>query len=272
MLEGHNVRGLRGWRAITTCLLVAGCASVPRLPTDFSLARTAVVAGAAEPQVAVDGPAGKGNAAAGGATKGGGIGLVFAGLACGASGPFAPLCIAALVPTGVVVGAVGGAAIAAYTADSAGEVEAKRMLLQSALAASNPQVRLVSHLGAQARELAGIDLQSGDSADAVVRQPWALRVAVAELATAGSGADVPYALQVSADVNIDKAGGSQHVFVKRYQATSARKLTTPQWALNAAEVARAELDSLLGELAVKMVQDLAPAGTRPKKREGTVPE
>ena len=244
---------------VAVSALVAGCSSTPRAPTDFSLARAAVVAVAGEPQLAVDGPGGKGSAAAKGAGAGGGLGLLIMGVACAGAGFLAPVCFATLVPTGIAVGAVGGAAVGAIRAENADDVEAKRVLLRSALSASDLNFGLRRSLVAQARDLADIDLQNGESTAATALQPWTLRLSVVELATVGSGADAPYALHLSADVDIDQTGGAPHVFAKRYQATSATKLTTSQWALNTSEAARAEMDTLLGALAAQIVQDLVPA-------------
>ena len=261
------MRSLIGWQGVGACLLLAGCSAAPRAPTDFSLARAAVVAGAAEPQITVDGPDGKGRAAAGGAGKGGGVGLLVAGLGCLPAGFLAPACFAMVAPAGLVVGAATGAAVAAHRADSAEEVEAKRELLRSVLIAPDPHSRLARNLATQAREVAGVDLPMADSASAADRPAWALRLVVAEFATAGSGSDVPYALQLSANVDVEQTGSAQHVFVKRYQATGATKLTTSQWALNTSDAARTEMDTLMRELAIQMVQDLAPADISRKKRE-----
>ncbi len=254
---------------VAVAALIAGCSSTPRVPTDFSLARASVVAVAGEPQVAVDGPGGKGSAVAKSAGAGGGLGLLITGIACAGAGFLAPVCFATLVPTGIAVGALGGAAVGAIRAENADEVDAKRVLLRSVLAASEPNFGLMRNLVEQARDLADIQIQKEESAGAAAMQPWTLRLSVVELATVGSGADAPYALHLSADLDVDQTGGAPRVFAKRYQATTTTKMTTSQWALNTSEAARAEMDMLLAALAVQIVQDLVPADKLRKPRNPT---
>ena len=75
---------------LLACAL-AGCAGVPRMPAAFSLGDATLVSDSSEATVTIDGPAGKGGAAAAGAAKGGGAGFLIGGLACLGTGPLAPL-------------------------------------------------------------------------------------------------------------------------------------------------------------------------------------
>jgi hypothetical protein len=241
--------------------LTSGCASDPRLPAAFDWTEAAILADAAEPDVVVDGPAGKGSGAGAGAAKGGGAGFLIGGLACMGAGPLAPLCLGALVPASTAIGAVGGAVAGALRADSAENVEAKRVLLRAALADQTERAKLAAQVQRQLRAAHAADLAGTDGGSTPPARPWTLRVAFTEWATVGAGPDAPYALQASARLDAQRAGDSAPVFVKHYRALSPLSMSTAQWQAQDALAARAALDALLTDLAAQMVGDLI--GKRP---------
>src|SRR5450755_73186 len=81
------------------CALGAGCASGPP-PRDLDLRGARVVPMATVPALDVNGlPGGKPVGMAVGAGTGSGAGVVVGAVACLSTGPFFPLCVAAIVPT-----------------------------------------------------------------------------------------------------------------------------------------------------------------------------
>ena len=239
-----------------TCLFLAcalaGCAGAPRMPAAFMLSDATLVSAATEATVTIDGPSGKGSAAAAGAAKGGGAGFLIGGLACLGAGPLAPLCLGTVVPASLAIGAATGAVFGAVRADSAENVAAKRMLLTSAM--SGAHIGLAAHVQRQLRQSSAIDLPLAQTPSE--RSEWTLQVTLTEIATVASGPDAPYTLHASARLEALQRGERKPVFVKQYDAPSAAAMSTAQWSANDGQAARQALDDMLASLAAQMVTDL----------------
>jgi hypothetical protein len=244
---------------VAACALIAGCASTPRMPSELDLSRASLVAGAAEPSLALDGPSGKGAGAVTGAAKGGGVGFLVGGVACMGTGPFAPLCLSLMVPASTAIGAVSGAVVGAVRAESADDVAAKRSLLQAELAAPVNHARLATHFQKMSRDMLVVDWPLTPAGAGAAAPDWTVQIAMTELATVGAGADTPYALHASASLEVTRAGAAQPAFVKHYHALTADKLTTSAWQADDAKRIRAALDDMSAQLASKMVNDLKHA-------------
>ncbi len=243
--------------------LATGCAtSVPKPPPEFSLRRAAVVAASAESPLVLDGAPGKGKSAAVGAVAGAGVSLTIGGLACLATGPLMPACFAAVAPA-VAVTAAGTAAYAGVTSDTAEDVQAKRDLLRAAMSAPAAHTRLAALVREQARVAAGAKY-SPPTADAPEPRPdWNLLVTVTGLDTVGTGTDEPYALQVSADLELTLSQSEKPSFTKHYRAVSETKHTIAEWSANAGDPVQTALDGLLTKIASDMVAELMKNDQQP---------
>ena len=233
--------------ALAACL--AGCASGPQLPGDFRLAHSRIEPIAPDTRIVVDGPAGKGSAAAGGAAKGGGVGLAVGGLSCLAAGPLAPLCLAVVVPTTMVVGATSGAVISAVQAEGAAEVDAKRDMLRTALTAT----ALPDHFEREVRRLATLRA----AAPSPSTPAWTVALALTEVATVGTGPDKPVALRIGARLVVHRQGEGEPVFQKDYRSPDSASRATSEWQADDQKRLRAALIELVDGLARTVVDDLA---------------
>ncbi len=241
---------------VATVALASGCATPPPAPPpEFSFHRVTIVASSAESPVVLDGAPGKSKSAAVGAVGGGAIALALGGVACLATGPFVGPCFGMLAPT-VAVTAAGTAVTAAVISDTAQDVEAKRNLLRAAMSAPAAHVRLAAKVLAQARAATGAALAPATAEASDGRRDWTLRLTVTQFETVGTGADVPYALQASADLEVMRSGAEKPAFIKRYQAVSATKHTIAEWGASAGEPVRTALDGLLTKIASDMVAEL----------------
>lgn len=244
------------------CVLVAGCAGTPRMPADFDPRNATVVAATTAPELSLDGPQSKGAGAAKGAAKGGGLGFVIGGVACMGTGIFAPLCLATLVPAGLGIGAVSGAVVGAVTSDSAEDTGLKRQLLAAELSQWMVREPLADQVQQKSR-IGRSGLTAAGATPAPAGSPgWQLKIALTELASLGNGPGVPYALQASASMEMVRPGELQPLLVKHYQATSASRMTTADWAANAAGPLRTALDDMKQVLVSQMVSDLAGSPAR----------
>lgn len=237
-------------------VIATGCASSAQMPADFDVADATVVADATEPALVIDGPSGKGSGAVAGAATGGGAGFLIGGLACLGAGPLAPLCLGLVVPTGMAVGAVSGAVVGAVRADSAANVDSKRVLLATLMTPSTAGVPVVARLQQQLREALVLSRPLGEIKAADARGGWTLRLTLTELATVGGGPGAPYALQASARLDASQVAGAQPIFVKHYRAISAQTLTTAEWGANEARQAQEGLDGMAAALVTQMIEDL----------------
>jgi hypothetical protein len=240
--------------------LATGCASTPRMPAEFDIVNTTIVADAAEPALVIDGPAGKGSGAAAGAAVGSGTGFLIGGLACVGAGPLAPLCLGLVVPTGMAVGAVSGAVVGAVRSDSAENVLAKRALLTALLKAPAADHGLAARLQQQLRDTLAAATPPGNTTAPVAQPEWTLKIVLTELATVGTGPDAPYALQATARLDVLRASAAQPVFVKHYQASSAHRLTTAEWRADDAQPALDALNAMSARLVTQMAGDMPGPG------------
>ena len=131
---------------------ITGCGSLPRTPGGFSPLQADITSTTGDVAIEIDGPSGKGTGAASGAAKGTGIGLLVGLLASASCGPLAGLCAGVVLPTTTTIGAVSGAAVGAVRADSAADVERKKRLLATELAASPYSNLLAEQLRQRVRE------------------------------------------------------------------------------------------------------------------------
>ncbi len=245
------------------CAWVAGCAGIARMPADFELRHATLVTGTASPELSLDGPQSKGSGAATGAAKGGGMGFLIGGLACMGTGPLAPLCLATLVPAGLGIGALSGAAVGSITSESAEHIGVKRQLLAAELTRWMVRQPLAEQVQQKLQAAGSSPALSIEAAALPSSQRWQLNVALTELATIGNGPGVPFALQASATLEMARPGQPQPLFVKHYQATSANRMTTADWGANTALPLRTALDGLTQVLVAQMVNDLAGTAAHP---------
>jgi hypothetical protein len=240
---------------LAVCALMAGCAGTPRMPSELDLSRATLVAGTAEPLLALDGPSSKSAGAGRGAVAGGGVGFLGGGLACVGFGPLLPFCLSVVVPASIAFGAASGAVVGAVVAESADDVAAKRSLLRTELAAPVNHARLATHFQKMSRDMLAVDWSLTPAGASAAPADWTLQIAMTELATVGAGAHT-YALHASASLEVTRAGAAQPAFVNHYHALTADKLTTSGWQADDAKRVRAALDDMSAQLASKMVDDL----------------
>jgi hypothetical protein len=141
-------------------------------------------------------------------------------------------------------------------AESAGDVDARRNMLQAELGAPATRTRLVTQLQRKARDTLAVELPLADPDAAAAKPEWTLHVTVTELSTVGGRPGSPYGLHTWASLEVARAGDSQPVFVNYYRAYSTEKYTTPEWKSNDAEPVRIALDHMSAAMASKMVSDL----------------
>lgn len=244
------------------CTLLAGCAAAPQLPAEFELRQASAVADTAPPELSLEGPQSKASGAAKGAAKGGSVGFMIGGVACMGTGLLAPLCLAAVVPASLGIGAVTGAVVGAVTAASAQATHDKRQLLSAELA----QWQMRTPLAGAVQHQSGLAVAPATGADAGTKPvnptKWQVKIALTELATVGGGPDKPFAVQASARLQLQRAGVPQPQMVKHYQALSATRMTTAEWGANEAAPLRTMLDELQQGLVAQMVSDLTGLAAR----------
>lgn len=235
MTVDHVGSRTRCWLAILAAGLLAGCGSTPqRWPQAFDLAAAQISAAPAMPEIVLDGAASKAGGVGQAALKGAGwglaIGLLMAPVSAGGSmiGGIG----AATVGAATVAGGASGTAVGAMTAENATEIQAKRELLTQASAARSDAQWMADELGqaARARSKAGPLAQ------------WQILVSLAEVATEGSGRDNPFALRLSARLEIHRSDGAQPGSPLVFAATSSTRLTTDGWGADAAAPLHAALD------------------------------
>lgn len=238
---------------VAVSFLAACATSKPGPPAEFSLARAKVVAADSAAPLVLEGAPGKGAAAAAGAAGGAAVVLTSGGLACLATGPFIPVCLAVMAPVAAVT-AAGTAAVGAIMADTSEDTQAKRDLLRAAMAPATAHGRLAQRV----RELARARQADNGSADVTAApvRDWNLLVTVSGFDTVGTGADKPYALRVSANLELHRSGSDKPSFARIYQASSETKYTIAEWGANEGERVRSALEGLLNKIASDMVADL----------------
>ncbi len=238
-------------------LLVAACASVPTVPAALDLRQAVIVAVPSEPAVMLEESGWKGRSAVTGGMAGMGVGLTLGGLACMGTGFLAPLCLGTVVPLTTAVGTVGGAAIGAAHDRAAPGVAEKAKLLQAEWAEAVTRVPLAGQLQRQVRERASADVPLASDPAPAEPALWQLRSKLGVLGTAGSGADVPYVLQATGRLTVQRTGEKRYQFEKAYLVESPRRMTTAQWSADGALALRGAMDDLLTSLAASMAADLA---------------
>jgi len=215
-----------------------GCSSVPKAPRDFDWRAAAIDPPAAPTELVLDGTR---SSVVGGAATGAGAGVVAVGLMCGMFGPFAPLCIASYLAPTVVVGAVAAGTTVAIQQDSQAELATKRAVLVPALDAFDVSRPLAASIGTPQAS-----------------QPvWLLKLTTLEVGTQGRGTGQPFQLTATAKLEIRRGGDATPAFVRPYQARSAERRTSEQWAQDDSAALRTVLVALSTSLAAQMACDLA---------------
>lgn len=258
---------------VVASILTTGCAGAPKSPqqADLSragaitedcqldLSRAMAIAGDNDTVVMVEGIPGKGRGAATGGAIGAGAGLFLGTLTCVATGPFlfAP-CMGIVVPSTTAAGAVGGALGGVQISESADDMAAKRGMLTEALRDPIASQRLVNLVVQQRLEVVAVAPQSMEKTQTTTVPEGILRIALSELATVGSGPDIPYLLQASATLEVVRTGEGSPCFVKNFQVLSPMKMSTEEWRANGDEPVRSALDGMLATLATYISNDLMP--------------
>lgn len=243
------------------CAGIAGCASVPRPPADLDMARTVILPDRAPPELSIGGPSGKGSAAGFGAAKGAGTGLGVGTVACLGTGFFFPLCIAAVVPTSMAVGAVGWAAVSASNAESAEAMDQQRSLLTRELATVPYAALLAERLQEAARSRLAIELPIVAQL-AVDDARWIFETTLTELASEAHAEGQPYALRFEGRLRLRRSMQAEPVYERTLAIATETALTTADWAANDGAALHAALDQALRSMAEQWLSGLT-GGQRP---------
>ncbi|MEO5882507.1 MAG: hypothetical protein ABIQ06_08835 [Caldimonas sp.] len=270
--------------------LAAGCATqLPPPGLDFRQA--AVSVDPAAPVISIDGlPGGKAGGAGVGAATGAGTGVVVGALACVATGPFMPLCLAAVLPTTLVVGTVTGAAVGAARSEGGDARVLRRELIVAELAATPYATRLAEQLQKQARadyattvELRPVadaassgasgaltaTVGSGGSvaatalADAGDAPPLRIEIALTEV---GSEGKAEFALRLVARLKVFRPGTAAPLYDTGKEVQSETELTNDGWAADDGRALRAVLDRCVAQAARNFLADLLPPAADPRGR------
>ncbi len=218
-----------------------------------------IVAGDDESLVIIDGLPNKGTGAVVGSAVGGGGGLGVGILSCLGTGFLFPACISVVVPASIVASAVGGGVYGAVATQSNDDVEEKRSMLTEVINELGVSQRLAALVRQKALEDLFVDQLTEEKETALSGAEWMLRIVVYELATIGSGPDIPYSIKASARVEITSSGNDKPVFAKDYQDQSLTNITTAEWRANDNEKINTTVDILLAELATIIANDLIPS-------------
>lgn len=247
-----------GWNRLLCAAWAAtffsGCASVPP-PRELDLRQMRLVAVATPPQIDVSRlPGGKAVGAGVGAGTGSGAGVLASGALCVAAGPLFPLCVAALLPTAAVVGAVTGGVIGAVKTESIAAIELKTKVLRDELAATPYQELLAQRLQLGLHADRAIDA----SADAA---PWTLDVAVTEVGTEGKS---EFALRLVTRIALRRGDSASPVWTLTREVQSETELTMAGWTAADSRALHIVLDRCIDQAAHELLTEL----TRPIDTQG----
>lgn len=262
--------GGRQWAAcIAVCALSAGCATQPP-PRDLDLRGAQIVAGTSTPALDINGlPGGKAAGAAVGAGTGSGAGVVTGAVLCLAAGPFFPLCVAALVPTGAAIGAATGLVVGAVRTESTAAIELKTAAVKSEFIATSYQTRLAEALHERLQAEYSLDLPvqvlSSDrivpsEADASpAESPLEMVVSITEVGTEGKR---EFALRLVTGLVLRR--GSAVVWKTAREVQSDTELTIDQWTASDAKALHGVLDLCVRAAAGRLVAEIGRgiAGSR----------
>ena len=237
-----------------TCALTVGCAA-QRVPADLDLRKAAIVERSTDSIAVSNGASSTAGGAGRGAGVGAGTGLAFGAVGCLASGPLYPLCLAAVIPSAIAIGTVGGATVGAVKSESGASIATKLDMLKTELAETPYQTLLAQQLQTQAQARFGADLPLVDSKQAAGPE-WLIDVAVTELVANAGGAERPFNWWMEARLSLRRAGAPRVLYETTQDVTSEASLTTAQWSANGAEALRSGLNQSLRTLAEKMLDDL----------------
>ena len=219
---------------------LSGCAShlaVAPVRT-LSLPGAVIVPEPAAPTLDVDGlPGGKAGAGAVGAGSGFGYGALAGAAACLAAGPFAPLCLIAVVPTASAVGAVTGGVVGATRAENADAIAFKTVELTKQLSSPVNQFGLAQQLQAELLAVASVQTAVADlpaapasGASAASRSAAAdrtqIEVAVVEIATEGKR---EFAIRFVTRARVRLPGQARVAYEVSKEVQSEAELAIGQW-------------------------------------------
>jgi hypothetical protein len=232
------------------CALATACAT--RLPPpglDFDEA--AIVADPTAPTLSIDGlPGGKVGGAGVGAATGLGTGVVAGSVACLATGPFFPLCIATVVPTSMAIGGVTGAVVGAARSENADARVVRRDMLTAELAATAYPSLLVEQMQRQARADHATSLLSSAA------QPLRIEVSIPEVGTEGKA---EFALRLVARIKVYRSGEARPLYDTAREVQSETELTNDAWSAEGGQRLRGILGRCVEQAARQLLVDLLPS-------------
>ncbi|MEO8524624.1 MAG: hypothetical protein ABI460_07895 [Caldimonas sp.] len=256
-----------GLLAACVGLLGAGCASSPP-PADFDLRAARIVPAASGPSFDVNGlPGGKAAGAAVGAGTGSGAGVVVGAVACLATGPFFPLCIAAVIPTSAALGAATGAVVGAVRTETGDAILSKAKVLSDEFVATPYQSLLAQRLHERlqvyafdvpfeaATEPVSASAASPSATPGVSpggSSPWIVDVAITEVGTEGKS---EFALRLVTRLTL-RRGASPGVWTTAKEVQSETELSAALWIADDARAMRAVLDRCIQSAASQLVGEL----------------
>ena len=251
------------WPFFLACALIGGCVTAPP-PHNLDLRGMRIVAIAAPPTVDVNGlPGGKAAGAAVGAGTGSGAGVLAGVGVCIATGPLFPLCIAAVVPTTMVVGTATGLVVGAVRTESSAAIAAKTAALKAELLATPFQILLAEELGTRLRSDHRLDVSSPSVVEArpvplgidapTADAPLELLVGVREIGTEGKRT---FALRLVTDMVL-RRGPSDVVWRTAREVQSDTELTLDHWTASDSKALHGVLDACIRTAARRLVGALA---------------
>lgn len=245
-------------------LLASACASSPP-PREFDLRQLRLVVVATPPRLDVNGlPGGKAVGAGVGAGTGSGAGVVVGAVACLATGPFFPLCVASVVPAGALVGAVAGGVVGAVKTESSDAIALKTQVLRDELIATPYPQQLAQRLREALHAERAIDLPVDVEPSAAgapgAAAPWTLEVAVTEVGTEGKS---EFALRLVTRIALRRGDAAAPVWTVAKEVQSETELTTAAWTTDDARALHAVLDRCLAQAAHELLIDLTRPFDRP---------
>jgi hypothetical protein len=265
-----------------SCALATACAT--RLPPPgLDFAGAAIAADPTAPALSIDGlPGGKAGGAGVGAATGVGTGVVAGSMACLATGPFFPLCIATVVPASMAIGGVTGAVVGAVRSESADARIVRRDMLAAELASTPYPSLLAEQIRRQAQADYATSLMSpmpeGEVVQPVPPAVPALRVPVADspgaaarplrievsIPEVGSEGKSEFALRVVVRIKVYRPGETSPVYDTAREVQSETELTNDAWSAEGGQALRGILGRCVEQAARQVLVDLLPsaAGAR----------
>lgn len=233
--------------------LTCGCAShqPSPLPKGLSLTNSIIIPEPAAPTLIVSAlPGGKAGGAGVGAGKGLGFGALGGAAACLAAGPFAPLCLIAVVPATTAIGAVAGGVVGGVTAETTEAVAFKAAELTKELGSSSNQTLFAQTLQGELNGPAALNTSLADAAATIAvtapssSNPVTVTAGIVEIGTEGKS---EFALRFVTRAQVRRSGEASPVHEVFKEVQSEAELTISQWMAQDSFALRAVLKRCLGE-------------------------